>query len=179
MILSDRSIKAELANGRIVINPLEPDCIQPASVDLHLDREIMSFAGAKGNVIEPGRSDLASLLTRVETSSEKPYLLQPNDFVLASTHESISLPDDIAAKLEGKSSLGRLGLLIHATAGYVDPGWQGKLTIQLKNVGVLPIKLASPMKICQITFVRTSTGSERPYGSEGLGSNFQGGQRQI
>ena len=178
MLLSDKSIKQELAQKRLKIEPLDASCIQPASVDLHLDEELLLFTGTTP-FIDPARKDLANLLTKAKATQEQPYILKPNEFVLASTLEFIGLPEDIVAKLEGKSSLGRIGLLIHATAGFVDPGWQGKLTIQLKNVGSLPIKLASPMKICQITFIRTSTSSERPYGSEGLGSNFQGGQREI
>jgi dCTP deaminase len=140
---------------------------------------MLAFKGGEIPFLDTNGVDLATLLTKVKATVKKPYLLHPSDFVLATTQEFIGLPDNIVARLEGKSSLGRIGLMIHITAGYVDPGWQGKLTIQLKNLGVAPIRLTPNMKIAQITFMRLTSRAQRPYGAKGLGSKFQGGRRHI
>ena len=173
MVLSDRTIKEELANGRIVIDPLDPSCIQPASVDLHLDRKLLVFRNTRQPFIDV-RKEMPDLTEMEEIPGDAPFILHPGEFVLASTLESVALPDDIVARLEGKSSLGRLGLLIHSTAGYVDPGWNGHLTLELSNVANLPITLYFGMKIGQISFLRLSTPAENLYGSPGLGSKYQG-----
>ena len=172
MVLSDRTIKQELAEGRIVIDPLGEGCIQPASVDLLLDRTILRFRPERYSLIDISE-ELSDLTEPVEITDPAPYVLQPDEFVLASTIEYVELPDDIVARLEGKSSLGRLGLLIHSTAGYVDPGWKGQLTLEISNVAGVPITLYYGMKISQISFLRLSTPADSPYGSSKLRSKYQ------
>ena len=173
MVLSDRTIKEELAKGRIVIEPLGEGCIQPASVDVHLDRQLLVFRNSRRPFIDV-RDDVSDLTEMVEIEDEKPFILHPGEFVLASTYENIELPDDLVARLEGKSSLGRIGLLIHSTAGYVDPGWRGHLTLELSNVANLPVTLYYRMKIGQLSYLRLSTPAENLYGSAALGSKYQG-----
>jgi dCTP deaminase len=172
-VLSDRSIKEELALGRIRVEPLWEDSIQPASIDLHLDRVFRIFRVTRRPYVDV-REDVSDLTERVVIEPEEPFIVQPGSFVLAGTIEHITLPDDIVARVDGKSSLGRLGLLVHATAGYVDPGFSGKLTLELSNQSQMPIALYYGMKIAQISFYRLSTPVERPYGSPGLGSKYQG-----
>src|SRR6187455_1795563 len=173
MILSDRDIRAALEAGRIVIDPFVPDAVQPSSVDLHLGNRFRVFRNNRTAVIDP-REEQPELTELVEIAGDEPFILHPNEFVLGATFERVALPDDLVARLEGKSSLGRLGLLIHSTAGYVDPGWEGTLTLELSNVANLPIKLYDGMKIGQISFFRMSSPVERPYGSPALGSKYQG-----
>jgi dCTP deaminase len=173
MVLSDRTIKEELAKGRIIIEPLDPSCIQPASVDLHLDRRLLVFRNTRQPFIDV-RKEMPDLTEIEEIPNDAPFILHPGEFVLGSTVESVTLPGDIVARLEGKSSLGRLGLLIHSTAGYVDPGWSGHLTLELSNVANLPITLYFEMKIGQISFLQLTTTAENPYGSPALGSKYQG-----
>ncbi len=173
MVLSDRSIKEELATGRIVIEPLGEGCIQPASVEGHLDRRVLVFRNSRRAYIDI-REDMSDLTGMVEIDEDKPFMLHPGEFVLGSTLEHIELPDDLVARLEGKSSLGRLGLLIHSTAGYVDPGWKGHLTLELSNVSNLPITLYYNMRIGQISYLRLTSPAENLYGSEELGSKYQG-----
>jgi dCTP deaminase len=174
MVLSDRSIKEEIAKGRIVIEPLDSDCVQPASVDVHLDKRLLVFRTWRHPIYIDVRQNPDNLTESVELDEDKPFFLQPGELVLASTLEYITLPIDIVAHLEGKSSLGRIGLLMHSTTGYVDPGWRGHLTLNLSNVAKLPITLYHKMKIGQITFLRLTSAVEKPYGSEGLGSKYQG-----
>jgi len=173
MILSDRTIKEQMRGGRIRIEPFDPDDIQPSSVDLHLGDKFQVFRNSRYPYIDPSRHQ-DGLTELVEASAEAPFVLHPGEFVLGATVERIVLPDDIVARLEGKSSLGRLGLLIHSTAGYVDPGWEGTLTLELSNVANLPIVLTPGMPIGQISFFRMTTPVERPYGTPGLGSRYQG-----
>jgi dCTP deaminase len=173
MVLSDRTIKAQLAVGRIVISPLDENDIQPSSVDLHVDRKFRVFRGQRHPYIDV-RAPMVDLTELVEIPDDQPFILHPGEFVLGSTLEHIGLPDDLVARLEGKSSLGRLGLLIHSTAGYVDPGWNGNLTLELSNVANLPITIYYGMKIGQISFIQMTTPVDRPYGSESLGSRYYG-----
>jgi dCTP deaminase len=173
MVLSDRSIKEALAARRIVIDPLNERDIQPASVDLHLDKSILVFRNSSKPYIDV-REDMTDLTERQEIPGDKPFILHPGEFVLGGTTERIELPNDIVARLEGKSSLGRIGLVIHSTAGYIDPGWKGNLTLELTNVARLPITLYSGMRIGQISFQRMTTEVDRPYGSSELGSRYQG-----
>lgn len=173
MVLSDRDIKEEIANGRIMIQPFESACVQPSSVDLHLDRKFRVFRNTRYPYIDV-RKRMDDLTETVEVQDEVPFILHPGEFVLGSTLENVRLPDDLVARLEGKSSLGRLGLLIHSTAGYVDPGWEGHLTLELSNVANLPITLFHGMKIGQISFFKLSSPADRPYGSAELGSKYQG-----
>lgn len=159
--------------GRIRIEPCDPDDIQPSSVDLHLGARFQVFRNSRYPYIDPSRHQ-EGLTEVVAASAEEPFVLHPGEFVLGTTAERIVLPDDIVARLEGKSSLGRLGLLIHSTAGYVDPGWDGRLTLELSNVANLPIVLMPGMAIGQISFSLMTTPVDRPYGTPGLGSKYQG-----
>ncbi len=172
-VLSDRDIRGALQAGRIRIDPYEPSCLQPSSVDLHLDREFRVFRNNRYPYIDV-RAPQPDLTELVSVADDEPFILHPGEFVLGQTSEWVELPDDLVARLEGKSSLGRLGLLIHSTAGYVDPGWKGNLTLELSNVANLPIALYTGMKIGQISFFRMSSPVERPYGSKELGSKYQG-----
>jgi len=173
MILSDVDIRKELAAGRIEIEPFDETCVQPSSVDLHVDSQFRVFANSRYPFIDV-RKPMPDLTELVEVSGEDPFILHPGEFVLGSTRERVRLPDDLVARLEGKSSLGRLGLLIHSTAGYVDPGWDGYLTLELSNVANLPITIYSGMKIGQISFFRLSSLAENLYGSKETGSKYQG-----
>ena len=174
VVLSDRTIREELAEGRIVIDPLGEGCIQPASVDLRLGREIRRFAPQSDYSFLDVRDDVTGLTQLEEIPDPAPFILGPGEFILGTTLEHVELPDDIVARLEGKSSLGRLGLLIHSTAGYVDPGWKGQLTLEISNVARVNISLYFQMEISQISFLRLSTPAEHPYGSPELGSKYQG-----
>ncbi len=173
VILSDRTIREELAAGRILIDPLDPADIQPSSVDLRLDRFFRVFRNHTSRVIDV-REDQENLTELVEIRAEEAFILHPGEFVLGSTAERVTLPTDLVARLEGKSSLGRLGLLIHSTAGFVDAGWDGHLTLELSNVATLPITLYPGMKIGQISFLRMTTPADSPYGSAAVGSKYQG-----
>ena len=173
MVLSDRTIKEEIANGGIVIDPLGDGCIQPASVDLRLGSQMLVFRNSRRPYIDVGE-DMTDLTEMIETRRDAPFILHPGQFVLGSTLERIEIPSHLVARLEGKSSLGRVGLLIHSTAGYVDPGWNGHLTLELSNVANLPVTLYYGMKIGQISFLRLTTPAEQLYGAPGLGSKYQG-----
>ncbi len=173
MVLSDRDIRAEVAAGRILIDPYTPEAVQPSSVDLHLDRRFRVFRNNRYPYIDV-REEQPELTEIVEVEDDDPFILHPGEFVLGSTLERVGLPDDLVARLEGKSSLGRLGLLIHSTAGYVDPGWDGNLTLELSNVANLPITLYDGMKIGQISFQRLSSPVEVAYGDARLGSRYRG-----
>ncbi len=175
MVLSDRSIREELDKGRIVISPLGDGCIQPASVDLHLDRNLLVFQNNRVPYIDV-RATSERLTEMVTVGDDDPFMLHPGEFVLGSTLEHIEVPADLVARLEGKSSLGRIGLLIHSTAGYVDPGWKGHLTLELSNVSNLPITLYHRMRIGQISFLQLTTPADVLYGSAELGSKYQGDQ---
>ena len=173
MILSDRTIKEEIEAGRIIIEPLGEQCIQPSSVDLHVDRYFRVFRNHTMGYIDV-KQDLEELTELVEIGEDDVFILHPGEFVLGSTSERVALPDDLVARLEGKSSLGRLGLLIHSTAGFVDAGWDGHLTLELSNVANLPITLYPGMKIGQISFLQMTTAADQPYGTGALGSKYKG-----
>ena len=173
MLLSDRDIKAQVGAGRISLEPFEPAMIQPSSVDVRLDRFFRLFDNHKYPFIDPAE-DQPELTRFVEVDAEQPFILHPGEFVLGSTLELVSLPDDVAARLEGKSSLGRLGLLTHSTAGFIDPGFSGHVTLELSNVATLPIKLWPGMKIGQMCFFQLSSAAEKPYGSSEYSSRYQG-----
>jgi len=173
VVLSDRDIRAEITAGRIVIDPFIPEAVQPSSVDLHLDRRFRVFRNSRYPFIDV-RADQPELTELVEIGGDDPFILHPGEFVLGSTYERVQLPNDLVARLEGKSSLGRLGLLIHSTAGYVDPGWEGNLTLELSNVANLPITLYDGMKIGQISFQRLSSPAEVAYGEASIGSKYRG-----
>lgn len=173
MVLSDRTIRRLLQEGRILIDPYDPSLLQPSSVDVRVDRYFRVFHNARYPYIDV-REPQEDLTELVEIEDGQPFILHPGEFVLGSTLERIRLPDDLVARLEGKSSLGRLGLLIHSTAGFIDPGWDGHVTLELSNVANLPITIYYGMKIGQVSFVRLSEPAEAPYGSAGLGSKYQG-----
>ena len=173
MILSDRTIREELAAGRIVIEPLAPGSVQPSSVDLTVDRYFRVFRNHTMGYIDV-KQDQEDLTELVEIGADDVFILHPGEFVLGSTAERVALPDDLVARLEGKSSLGRLGLLIHSTAGFVDAGWDGHLTLELSNVANLPITLYPGMKIGQISFMEMTTPADAPYGKGATGSKYQG-----
>ncbi len=173
MILSDRTIREELAAGHIVIEPFDEACIQPSSIDIHVDRQFRVFQNNRYPFIDV-KNEQPDLTELVEVNEGDPFILHPGEFVLGSTLERVALPDDLVARLEGKSSLGRLGLLIHSTAGYVDPGWDGYLTLELSNVANLPITIYPGMKIGQISFFQLSTPADVPYGSKSTRSKYQG-----
>ena len=173
MLLSDRDITAEIDAGRVVLDPYDPAMLQPSSVDIRLDRYFRLFDNHKYAVIDPAE-DQPDLTRLVEVDADEPFVLHPGEFVLGSVYETVTLPDDVAARVEGKSSLGRLGLLTHATAGFIDPGFSGHVTLELSNVATLPIKLWPGMKIGQLCFFRLSSAAEHPYGSEKYGSRYQG-----
>lgn len=173
MLLSDRDIRAELEAGRVGLDPLDPSMVQPASVDVRLDRFFRLFDNHRYAHIDPAQEQ--DELTRlVETAPDEPFILHPGEFVLGATYEQVTLPDDVAARLEGKSSLGRLGLLTHSTAGFIDPGFTGHVTLELSNVATLPITLWPGMKIGQLCFFRLTSSAEHPYGSGEYGNRYQG-----
>ncbi|MER2093152.1 MAG: dCTP deaminase [Saccharopolyspora rectivirgula] len=173
MLLSDRDLRKELDAGRLKVDPYGPQMLQPSSIDVRLDRFFRVFDNTKYTHIDPSlqQDELTSL---VETRDDEPFVLHPGEFVLGSTFESVRLPDDLAGRLEGKSSLGRLGLLTHSTAGFIDPGFTGHITLELSNVANLPITLWPGMKIGQLCLFRLSSPAEHPYGSREVGSRYQG-----
>jgi dCTP deaminase len=173
VVLSDRTIRRQLAEGRIEIDPLDEGLIQPSSVDVRVDRFFRVFHNARYPFIDV-KEPQEELTELVEVDDETPFILHPGEFVLGSTLERIRLPDDLVARLEGKSSLGRLGLLIHSTAGFIDPGWNGHVTLELSNVANLPITIYHAMKIGQLSFVQMTEPAETPYGEGALGSKYQG-----
>ena len=173
MLLSDRDIHARIAEGNIGLNPFDPAMVQPSSVDVRLDRRFRLFDNHKYPYIDPSE-DQPELTRLLETAPDEPFILHPGEFVLGATYEVISLGDDVAARLEGKSSLGRLGLLTHSTAGFIDPGFSGHVTLELSNVSTLPIKLWPGMKIGQVCYFQLSSPSQHPYGTGDNLNRYQG-----
>ena len=173
MLLSDRDIRAEITAGRVAVEPFAESMVQPSSVDVRLDRFFRVFENHKYSVIDPS-IEQSELTREVIVEPNEHFILHPGEFVLASTYEIITLPDDIAGRLEGKSSLGRLGLLTHSTAGFIDPGFSGHITLELSNVANLPVKLFPGMKIGQLCLIKLSSPAEHPYGSAVYASRYQG-----
>ena len=173
MLLSDRDLLTEIDNQRVAIEPFDVEMVQPSSIDIRLDRMFRVFENHRYPHIDPS-IEQADLTRLIEPEGDDPFILHPGEFVLGSTLEIVSLPDDIAGRLEGKSSLGRLGLLTHSTAGFIDPGFSGHVTLELSNVATLPIKLFPGMKIGQLCLFRLSSPADHPYGSEKYGSRYQG-----
>jgi dCTP deaminase len=172
MILSDRDLRAEIEAGRLVIEPFDPEAVQPSSIDLRVGSEFRVFANHRYPHIDV-RQPLENLTELVEASEDEPFILHPGEFVLGTTLETVTLPDNLVARLEGKSSLGRLGLLIHSTAGFVDAGFSGQLTLELSNVANLPIAIYPGMLVGQLCLFQMTSPAERPYGSEKAGSKYQ------
>jgi dCTP deaminase len=166
LILSDRDIRKQIESGRLVIEPFDPDLVQPSSVDLRVDDEFRVFANTRYPYIDV-RNPMEDLTEVVKVKTDEPFILHPGEFVLGSTLERVSLPDDLVGRIEGKSSLGRLGLLIHSTAGFIDAGWTGHLTLELSNVANLPITIYPGMKIGQLCLFEMTSPAERPYGERG------------
>jgi dCTP deaminase len=173
VLLSDRDIRAAIDSGRVALDPYDPAMVQPSSVDVRIDRYFRVFENHRYPHIDPS-IEQAELTRLVEPDGDEPFILHPGEFVLGSTYEVVSLPDDVSARLEGKSSLGRLGLLTHSTAGFIDAGFSGHVTLELSNVATLPIKLWPGMKIGQLCFFRLTSPAEAPYGSGAEGSRYQG-----
>jgi dCTP deaminase len=173
VLLSDRDIRSEIQSGRVAVEPFDEAMIQPSSVDVRLDKFFRVFENHKYSVIDPS-IEQAELTREVIAEADEAFILHPGEFVLASTYEIITLPDDIAGRLEGKSSLGRLGLLTHSTAGFIDPGFSGHITLELSNVANLPVKLYPGMKIGQLCLIKLSSPAEHPYGSAIYASRYQG-----
>lgn len=173
MLLSDRDIRGAVEAKRVILEPYDPQMVQPSSIDVRLDRYFRVFENHRYPHIDPAE-DQPDLTRLVEPTGSEPFVLHPGEFVLASTYEVVTLGDDVAARLEGKSSLGRLGLLTHSTAGFIDPGFSGHVTLELSNVATLPIKLWPGMKIGQLCFFALSSAAEEPYGSGRHGSRYQG-----
>ncbi|HUF94980.1 MAG TPA: dCTP deaminase [Acidimicrobiia bacterium] len=173
MIYSDRTIKESISSGKIAIEPYEPNFVQPSSIDLRVSNGFRVFVNHRYSEIDP-RAPQADLTQLIEVGVDEPFMLHPGEFVLGSTLERVRLGVDVVARLEGKSSLGRLGLLIHSTAGFIDPGFEGHITLELSNVATLPIAIFPGMKIGQISFYQMTTAAEYPYGSPELGSKYQG-----
>ena len=173
MLLSDRDIRAEFDAGRIALDPYDPNMIQPSSIDVRIDRYFRLFDNHKYPYIDPAE-DQPDLTRLIEVNPNEPFILHPGEFVLGATYEQVTLPDDIAARLEGKSSLGRHGLVTHSTAGFIDPGFSGHITLELSNMATLPIKLWPGMKIGQLCFFRLSSPAEKPYGSAEYKSRYHG-----
>ncbi|MFD9702620.1 dCTP deaminase [Lentzea sp. NPDC059081] len=173
MLLSDQDLRKEVESGRLVLDPFDVEMLQPSSIDVRLDRFFRVFNNTKYTHIDPAQQqdDLTSM---VEAAEGEPFVLHPGEFVLGSTYEMVTLPDDLAGRLEGKSSLGRLGLLTHSTAGFIDPGFSGHITLELSNVANLPITLHPGMKIGQLCLFKLSSPAEHPYGSKQAGSRYQG-----
>jgi len=173
VLLSDRDIKAVIGSGRVRLEPYDEAMVQPSSIDVRLDKYFRLFDNHKYPFIDPAE-DQPELTRLIEVERGEPFILHPGEFVLGSTFEVVTLPDDLAARLEGKSSLGRLGLLTHSTAGFIDPGFSGHVTLELSNVATLPIKLWPGMKVGQLCFFGLSSPTENPYGSAKHGSRYQG-----
>jgi dCTP deaminase len=173
VILSDRSLRDAIDCGRIVIDPFDPSTIQPSSIDVRVDRLFRVFRNYTRGVLDV-KEDLSELTELVEVPPEGVFMLHPGEFVLGSTLERVEVPDDLVARIDGKSSLGRLGLLIHSTAGFVDPGFMGHITLELSNVANLPITIYPGMKIGQISFMQMTTAADAPYGRGAKGSKYQG-----
>ena len=172
MLLSDRDIRTELDAGRVVLDPYDPEMIQPASIDVRLDRWFRLFDNHRYPVIDPA-ADQEGLTHLVDVGADEPFVLHPGEFVLGATYERITLPDDVAARLEGKSSLGRLGLLTHSTAGFIDPGFYGTITLELCNLAARPLELPAGCAIAQLSILELDTPPLVPYGDESLGSHYQ------
>lgn len=173
MILSDRSIHDELASGRLVIEPFKASLVQPSSVDLRLSRRFLVFRNTQKTFIDV-RDQVADVMDEIEVADGQPVIVHPKEFMLGSTVERVSLPEDIVARLDGRSSLGRLGIVIHSTAGFIDPGFSGHITLEISNLANLPIALYPDMRVAQISFHRMSTPAQVPYGQRALRSKYQG-----
>ncbi|MBI3626704.1 dCTP deaminase [Candidatus Uhrbacteria bacterium] len=176
MILSDIDIKKAVAERKIILQPYFEECIQPASIDVHLDKNFLIFKTTNQFVVDV-KKPVDEMMQEVEISDDVPFILHPGEFALGMTYEKIGVADDMVGRLEGKSSLGRLGIIIHATAGYLDPGNFLKMTLELHNIGQLPVMLYYKMPIAQMSFTPLSSKAEKPYGAAGLNSKYYGAEK--
>jgi dCTP deaminase len=172
-VLSDGTIRRLVADGTITIDPWDPELVQPASVDLRLGNSFRVFHNYRASAIDL-RDPPTNLTEPITIGPDEPFVIHPGEFCLGTTLEYVTIPDDVVARIEGKSSLGRLGLIVHATAGFCDPGWRGRLTLELNNLTRVPIKLWSGLPVAQLSFMALDAPAERPYGHAGLGSHYQG-----
>ena len=172
-VLSDGTIRRLVEEERIKIRPWDPTMVQPASVDLKLGTSFRVFHNHRLPAIDLAQPP-SGVTEHVQIDDDANFVIHPGEFVLGTTVEWVELPDDIVARIEGKSSLGRLGLIVHATAGFVDPGFSGTLTLEITNLTRVPIKLYAGLPIAQLSFMALDAPAERPYGSEALGSHYQG-----
>ena len=173
MILSDRTLREQIADGRIIIEPFEDSYVQPSSIDVRISNLFRVFRNYTAGIIDV-KKNMADLTQPVEIDPDGVFMLHPGEFVLGSTLERIGVPDDLVGRIEGKSSLGRLGLIIHSTAGFIDAGFDGHITLELTNIATLPITLYPGMKIGQVSFMQMTTPADKPYGSGATGSKYQG-----
>jgi dCTP deaminase len=173
MILSDRSIREQISTGRLVIDPFEDALVQPSSVDLRLDRSFLIFRNTRRAYLDV-KEPADELMERIELDEGEPVVLHPSEFILGSTVERVTIPDDLVGRLEGRSSVGRLGVVIHSTAGYIDPGFSGQITLEIASLANIPVRLYPGMRIAQISFSKMTSAAETPYGQRGLGSKYQG-----
>jgi dCTP deaminase len=173
VILSDRTLREQIAAGRIVIEPLDESCVQPSSIDVKVSNLFRVFRNHTAKVIDV-KEDMSELTELVEIKDDGVFMLHPGEFVLGSTVERVVVPDDMVARIDGKSSLGRLGLIIHSTAGFIDPGFDGHITLELTNIATLPITLYPSMKVGQVSFMMMTSAADRPYGKGASGSKYQG-----
>ena len=171
-VLSDGTITRLIEEGHIRIEPWDPGLVQPASIDLRLGTSFRVFHNHRAAAIDL-RDPPTNLTEEVVIEGEQPFVIHPGEFALGRTEEYVEIPDDIVARIEGKSSLGRLGLIVHATAGFVDPGFKGTLTLEITNLTRVPIKLYVGIPIAQLSFMALDAPAERPYGSAELGSHYQ------
>lgn len=181
-ILSDTDIKKYLDNGKIIIHPLEDPKIQiqPSSVDLRIGNEFKGFKIVRKPVIDPmDKGDLESYMESFYLEDGEPFIIHPGEFALATTYESVKLPGDLVARVEGRSSMGRLGITMHVTAGYIDPGFHGKITLEISNIGKMPVALYTGQRVCQIVFETMTSPSEKPYGHPDRDSKYMGQERPI
>lgn len=181
-ILSDQDIKKCLESGKIIIEPLEkPEIqIQPSSVDLRIGSEFKGFRIVRKPCIDPmDKGDLESYMESFYIDEGEPFIIHPGEFALATTYETIELPDDLVARVEGRSSMGRLGITMHVTAGYIDPGFHGKITLEISNIGKMPVALYTGQRVCQIVFETMTSPSKRPYGHPDRDSKYMGQKRPI
>jgi dCTP deaminase len=173
VILSDASIKAQITSGRLIIDPFDLKLVQPSSVDLRLDRRFLVFRNTRRAYLDvKERAD--DLMESITPDEGEPIVLHPTEFILGSTVETVTIPDDLVGRLEGRSSVGRLGIVIHSTAGYIDPGFSGQITLEIANLANIPVRLYPGMRIAQISFSQMTSPAETPYGQRGLGSKYQG-----
>ena len=173
MILSDRTIKEQIASGRLVIDPFDPNLVQPSSIDLRLDRRFLIFRNTRKAYLDV-REPVDDLMERIDLEDEEPIVLHPSEFILGSTVEQVTIPDDLVGRLEGRSSVGRLGVVIHSTAGYLDPGFSGQITLEIANLANIPVRLYPGMRIAQVSFSQMTTPADMPYGHRRLRSKYQG-----